>query len=150
MKAAIAILTALLCVLAQPLQAGVKPHYTIYLTAKTKGGIPLAKPAKEFACSDRIYTVIEIRHPGDTRTHVLSATWRNPSGADQEHTRYGFRMVNGTARVWVWLKLHRSTAASIASFANPSAGYDEFVGRWQILIEIDGKRIAKKKFNVLC
>ncbi|MGA8259676.1 MAG: hypothetical protein WB783_05625 [Arenicellales bacterium] len=157
MKAAILILSVLLCAACSSespdntaAKVTSKNGYTIYLTKSVSGGVPRKKPSTQFSCTDRIYGVLEIERPGESGTHVLYATWRNPAGEDQERTKYGFQVVNGAARLWVWLQLHRSTAATIATFANPSAGFEEFVGQWEIHLQIDGKMIAKKKFNILC
>ena len=157
MKAAILVLIVLLCAACSSdsedgtaAQVASRNGYTVYLTRQANAGVPLKKPSTQFSCTDRIYGVLEIERPGESGAHVLLATWRNPAGDDQEHTRYGFQVVNGAARLWVWLQLHRSTAATIATFANPSAGLEEFVGQWEIRLQIDGKMIAKKSFNVLC
>lgn len=125
--------------------------YEIYLTAQENAGVPLHKPSETFACSDKIYGVLEINQPdGGTGQHTLYAIWRNPAGEDQEVTKYQFQTNNGYARVWVWLKLHRSGEAAIVQFMNPSAGMEEFVGMWELRVQVDGKDIGKKAFEVLC
>lgn len=122
--------------------------YNIYLTAKENAGMPLQEPAKTFSCSDKIYAVVEVSQPDGQ--HTLHATWRNPSGEDQEVTKYDFQVTNGYARIWVWLKLQRSGEAAIVQFMNPSAGMDEFVGDWELDIQVDGERVGKQSFEVLC
>ena len=126
------------------------PPYKVYLTNKENSGVPLREPTTDFSCNDKIYGVVEINRPGDSGKHTLYATWRNPAGEDQEHTQYEFETFEGSARLWVWLKLRASAEASIVKFLNPSAGMDEFVGQWEIRLQIDGKPIAKKTFKVLC
>jgi len=145
------ILTALLAFVLPAVPAAAQDGYDIYLTAKENAGVPLREPAETFACSDKIYGVLEINRPGDgSGQHTLYATWRNPAGEDQEITKYQFQITNGHARVWVWLKLHRSGEAAIVQFMNPSAGMEEFVGMWELHIQIDDRKIGKRSFEVLC
>ena len=150
MKALNLILTALLCTTV-PAAAVAQNGYNVYLTAKERSGVPMKEPAESFACSDKIYGVVEVARPGGgTGAHTLYATWRNPSGEDQEVTEYRFQTTDGQARVWVWLKLHRSGEAAIVQFMNPSAGMEEFVGMWELHVRIDDKPVAKKSFEVIC
>lgn len=151
MKATRLIPALLLGIALLPLPASAREGYNVYLTAKENQGVPLREPSTDFTCSDKIYGVMEIDNPSaTTQTHTLYATWRNPDGEDQEFTKYEFQVTNGHARVWVWLKLHRSTEASIVQFMNPSAGMEEFVGEWELRFQIDKETIAKKTFEVLC
>ena len=151
MKAANLILSLMLFTALPAAHAAPEQRYKVYLTNKEVNGVPLTQPVKQFACNDRIFGVVEINRPDvGNGNHTLYATWRNPAGKDQEHTKYPFQVIDGTARLWVWLKLHRSTEASVVQFLNPSAGMDEFVGQWEIQIHIDDKLIAKRKFEVLC
>ena len=125
------------------------PGHNIYLTASEKEGVPLAQPATQFGCTDKIYAVIEI--DGLSRDkHKLDAIWRDPRGKDREHTEYEFMVHNSTERIWVWLKLHRPMEAAIVAFMNPSAGMDEFIGEWELHLAIDNKQIDKRSFSVLC
>lgn len=150
-KAANITLFTLLCLAAlQPVQGAAKDEYTLYLTAKADSGDPANEPARRFSCSDKIYAVLEINRPGDTTRHTLFATWRNPSGEDQEFTKYSFQLINGRARIWVWLKLRRSAESSLVQFMNPSAGMEEFVGEWELRLRVDEQSIGKKKFEVIC
>lgn len=124
------------------------PH-SVYLTAVESEGVPVPKPASEFSCSDKIYAVIEFS--GLTKeTHKLDAVWRDPHGKDREFTEYEFQAHSGQERIWVWLKLHRPAEAAIVSFLNPSAGMDEFIGKWELHLAIDDKPFETKSFNVLC
>jgi hypothetical protein len=125
--------------------------YNVYLTASENADVPLNEPAETFSCSDKIFAVVEVNQPGgETGNHTLEAIWRNPSGEDQEVTRYQFQVTNGYARVWVWLKLHRSGEAAIVQFMNPSAGMEEFIGMWELHVRVDDQRVAKKSFEVIC
>lgn len=151
MKTANLILAALLAATLLAATALAQNGYDIYLTAKENSDVPLKEPAQTFSCSDKIYAVVEIRQPdGGSGQHTLHATWRNPSGEDQEVTKYDFQVTNGYARIWVWLKLQRSGEAAIVQFMNPSAGMEEFVGDWELEIRVDGERIGKQSFEVLC
>ncbi len=131
-----------------PLSHAASSHH-VFLTASEQDGVPLDQPATEFTCSDKIYAVIEVA--GLSRDqHKLVAVWRDPHGKDREHTEYKFIVNNDKERIWVWLKLHRSTEAALVSFMNPSAGMDEFIGQWELQLAIDNKPIDKRSFSVLC
>jgi hypothetical protein len=124
------------------------PH-NVYLTATESDGIPLQQPATEFSCSDKIYAVIELS--GLSREmHKLDAVWRDPHGKDREFTEYEFQASNESERIWVWLKLHRPAEAALVSFINPSAGMDEFIGKWELHLAIDNEPLETKSFSVLC
>ncbi|MDJ0958206.1 MAG: hypothetical protein QNI91_15165 [Arenicellales bacterium] len=125
------------------------PGHNIYLTASEQEGVPLAQPETQFSCNDKIYAVIEL--DGLSRDkHKLDAIWRDPRGKDREHTEYEFMVHGNTERIWVWLKLHRPMEAAIVAFMNPSAGMDEFIGKWELHLAIDSKLIDKRSFSVLC
>ncbi len=124
------------------------PH-NVYLTASESEGIPVQQPATEFSCSDKIYAVIELS--GLSREmHKLDAVWRDPQGKDREFTEYEFQANNDSERIWVWLKLHRPAEAALVSFINPSAGMDEFIGKWELHLAIDNEPLETKSFSVLC
>lgn len=136
-------------------QGWAAPEYKVFLTAKENSGVPLSEPTTEFACSDKIYAVVEVNDPelkgqNTTKNLLLQAVWRDPHQQDREHTEYNFSLFNGHARVWVWLKLNRSSESALVQFINPSAGMDEFIGEWQLRLKIDGELIDKRKFAVLC
>ena len=125
------------------------PAHKIYLTASEQGGIPLAQPDTEFSCHDKIFAVIEVDGLSEDK-HRLDAVWLDPLGKDREHTTYEFMVYGNTTKLWVWLKLHRSMEAAVVAFMNPSAGMDEFIGKWELRIAIDGQPIEKKSFSVNC
>ena len=125
------------------------PAHKIYLTASEKEGKPLAQPATEFSCHDKIFAVIEIDGLSQDR-HKLRAIWRDPAGKDREHTGYEFTVHDSTTRLWVWLKLHRSMEAAVVAFMNPSAGMDEFIGEWELHVAVDDRLMDIKSFSVLC
>lgn len=134
-----------------PARAGIDANFNVYLTNKSMGEVPVNKPGAKFTCREKIYGVVEISGAqGDTAEHILYATWRNPSGEDQEVTQYPFHLANGGARVWVWLKLHRSAESSLTQFMNPSGGLEEFAGEWKLQIRIDDQQIDTKNFELLC
>lgn len=150
MKPLSLILTAVLFA-TLPAAALAQDGYNVYLTTRENAGVPLNEPMKTFACSDKIYGVVEVNQPGgDTGLRTLHATWRNPAGDDQEVTKYDFQVTNGQARIWIWLKLHRSGEAAFVQFMNPSAGMEEFIGMWELHVRVDGEPVAKKSFEVIC
>jgi len=150
MKPATLILTALLCLAMGPSSGLADEGHKFYLTAKAEGGVPLYESMSTFSCEDKIYGVVEINRPGDSGEYLLQAIWRNPFGDDQEVTEYPFQLINGTARVWVWLELHRSAGSSLFQGMNPAGGLEEFAGDWQLLIRIDGQHLGNKQFELLC
>lgn len=124
-------------------------HHSVYLTAAESDGIPVAQPATEFSCSDKIFAVIELSGLSREK-HKLDAVWRDPHGKDREFTEYEFQTHAEQERIWVWLKLHRPAEAALVSFLNPSAGMDEFIGQWELRLAIDNKPLETKNFNILC
>lgn len=150
MKALNLILAAALSI-TLPVAVLAQNGYNVYLTAKADADVPRNEPMETFACSDKIFGVVEVNEAGgETGQRALHATWRNPAGDDQEVTKYKFQVTNGYARVWIWLKLHRSGEAAIVQFMNPSAGMEEFVGMWELHVRVDGEPVAKKSFEVIC
>ncbi len=131
-----------------PTAVAAAPH-NIYLTKEEKQGVPLNKPADQFSCSDKIYAVMELNGLPKGQ-YQLDAQWQDPRGSDREHTKYPFKATRKKERIWVWLKLHRAPEAALVQFANPSAGMDEFIGRWKLRLLLNGKPLATKEFNVLC
>ena len=133
---------------ASPATSAASKH-KVYLTAKEQAGAPVAEPATQFSCGDKIYAVLEISGLSREK-HRLDAVWRDPYGKDREHTEYEFQVHSDFERIWVWLKLHRSGEAALVSFLNPSAGMEEFIGEWEIRLSLDNSPLENKKFSVLC
>jgi len=123
--------------------------HNVFLTKDVNDGVPQNKPTTDFGCSDQIFAVMELRDLPQGK-HKLDAIWRDPSGRDREHTKYPFQAVRKLERIWVWLKLHQSPEAAMVTFVNPSAGMDEFIGRWKLTLTLDGKPLAVKEFKVVC
>lgn len=96
-----------------------------------------------------IYAVVETSGLEKAK-HTLDAVWRDPQGTERERTQFPFWVKRDRERLWVWLKLHRAKGASLLQFVDPSAGLSEFIGKWQVKLFIDGKRISKQEFIVLC
>lgn len=124
-------------------------NHHVYFTAMESNGVPVQQPATEFSCSDKIFAVIELSGLSREK-HRLDAVWRDPQGKDREFTEYEFQAHNDRERIWVWLKLHRPAEAALVSFINPSAGMDEFIGKWELRVAIDNKPIETKNFSVVC
>lgn len=145
------LLVILLTVILGPPNAAADDEYKVYLTSKADAGVPLYEPMTTFSCEDKIFGVVEISNrPDDTGRHILYATWRNPSGEDQEVTEYPFQLIDGNVRIWVWLKLHRSSGSSLFQGMNPGGGLEEFAGDWELRVRIDDQPIATKDFELIC
>ncbi len=121
----------------------------IYLTSKSDDGVPLIEPANAFSCNSKIYTVAEFEGVSEG-LHEFEVRWIDPGNKQRERTRYQFHTSGDTERLWAWLKLHQSTAASLASFIDPSIGMGDFIGDWTIKVFIDGKPIGERQFKVVC
>ncbi len=144
------ICTALLAaLLSAPGFAQTGPDYSIHLTAKTDDGVPSDEASTEFGCTEQIYAVLTLTGL-PRRRHDLEAVWRDPHGKDREHTKYPFTVRYDQERIWVWLKLHRSTESSLVQFVDPSAGMEGFVGEWRVTFHLDGELIGEQLFNVIC
>ena len=139
---------AIAALIASPAVWSLASHH-VYLTASEQEGIPQSDAHTEFSCNDKIFAVIDVAGLSHEK-HKLNAVWRDPRGKDREHTEYEFNVYNQHERIWVWLKLHRSTEAALVSFLNPSAGMEEFIGEWELHLSIDNKPMDTKSFSVIC
>ena len=136
-------------VVASPLSADNDEQYSISFSSQHNNGLPILTDESKFDCSDQIYAIVNASKLDDT---PIKATlfWKNPNGEIQEKTPVNLYPVEGKALGWAWLKLHKSTGASLLSFMDDSIGMDEFIGDWQIELLIDNHRVADNSFNVLC
>ena len=123
--------------------------HKIYNTLIDELGFPSKQAKQSFDCSDKIYTVVELRNyaPGK---HELSIKWIDPAGDLREHTQYPFHVVKQDTRLWAWLNLYRATGAGLLQWIDPAAGLEEFIGSWTIEVRIDNKRLTKQNFEVIC
>jgi len=101
-----------------------------------------------FGCNDKIYAVIDLADLSDG-SHQLQVDWTDPTGNTREHIDYPLH--NGdTTRITVWLQLHPPKGAALFSFFNPAIGMDDFIGTWQVDINLDSKTRLNQTFEVLC
>lgn len=125
------------------------PSHKVYFTAEERGKIPGTTAAKQFTCSDQVFTVLEASNYAKGDYDVI-VTWTDPAGRERERTKYQFHPRAETTRVWSWLKLHRGAGAVVMSIFDSSAGLDGFVGEWTVQVAVNGKLLEKNTFEVLC
>ena len=135
-------------IVAVSLPAFAQPDYTVYTTHQTPDGHPGHTAAADFACSERVYLVLEARHLTPV-AHVLTVDWHRPDGARQESTRHEF-WGDQFIHIWVWLQLDPPRGAAIGRVFDPAWGMDAFIGQWQAEVAIDGQRITRHPFRMLC
>lgn len=121
----------------------------VYFALGDQHEFPLAEERKHFACSDKIFTVIELTNLPKTK-YDLAIVWKDPSGAERERTEYPFTVTLKDTRLWSWLSLSPSKGAAMIQWINPAAGLEEFVGPWNVEIFINHKKISTKSFEVIC
>ena len=111
--------------------------------------VPLPEARQQFTCTDQVFVVIELEDyaVGD---HQLRARWVSPSGKLARSTRYDFLVFNDRERVWAWLKLHRQSGAGVLRWIDASAGMEEFIGPWQVTLEIDNEPVGMSDFDLIC
>ena len=142
-------LAILLCLVALPGLGDNHPDYKLSFSAQQTSGIPVQSNETKFDCSNQIYTIVNASNIGDEPVNV-EIIWRNPYGQIQEKTPVSLYPVEGKALGWAWLKLHKSTGATLFSFLDDSIGMDNFIGDWEIELLLDNEKIAEGRFNVLC
>lgn len=125
------------------------PEYSISFSSQENNGLPLITDETKFDCSDQIYTIIDATNLSDKAIEA-TIVWKNPAAEIQEKTPLNLYPVDGKALGWAWLKLHKTTGASMLSFLDDSMGMENFIGDWQIELMINNKRVAERTFNVLC
>jgi len=125
--------------------------HKIYFSLADEHGFPNITPMHEFDCTDKIYTVLELKHYSVDR-YELSILWIDPAGTSREHTKYPFnvRDIKNTTRLWAWLSMTRATGAGLLQWLDPSAGLEEFIGPWTVEVRINNKKVETKQFEVSC
>jgi len=134
--------------LATPLPASAEPSIGAWLSATVENGAPVQADTLRFGCNDKIYAVIDLTDLSDG-SHQLQVDWTDPTGKTREHIDYPLHS-SGTSRLTVWLQLHPPKGAALFSFFNPAMGMDDFIGTWQVEINLDGKAHLNQSFEVLC
>ena len=136
---------------ALPADAEILPTASnVYQALPDESGAPLREARKEFECTDKIFTIIELEN-FEVGQHQLSVRWIDPSGQQREHTQYPF-YVRGPEehRLWAWLLLSRATGAAMLTFINPAAGLEEFIGEWTVEVRVSNKLLDTSEFLVVC
>lgn len=127
-----------------------KISYRTYFTAQAEHSIPSDAPATEFACTDQIFTVLEVHHLPESDSYELLIVWKEPSGDIAEETRHKFATWETFTRTWAWLRLSRGTGGTLMSIVDSAAGMHRFIGEWQVEIFIDGESVGSGSFEVIC
>ena len=125
------------------------PEYSFSFSSQQNNGLPIISNESQFDCSNQIYAIVNAKNLDDQPVQA-TVVWKNPAGDIQEKTPVNLYPVEGKALGWAWIKLHKSTGASLLSFMDDSIGMDEFIGDWQIELLIDDKKVTDNSFNVLC
>ncbi|MDG2237536.1 MAG: hypothetical protein AAEJ59_04960 [Arenicellales bacterium] len=134
--------------LATALPASAEPSIGAWLSSTVENGVPVQTDTLRFGCNDKIYAVIDLADLSDG-SHQLQVDWTDPTGKTREHIDYPLH--NGdTTRITVWLQLHPPKGAALFSFFNPAIGMDDFIGTWQVDINLDSKTRLNQTFEVLC
>lgn len=127
----------------------IKPSQKIYFAIADQHQRPLTEERESFACSDKIFTVIELSHY-PIKKYQLSVRWYDPANKLRENTQYPFTISKEKTRLWAWLSLSRGTGAGMWQWINPAAGLEDFVGPWKVEVYINNKRVDSKEFSVDC
>lgn len=154
LKAIIFMMAFLVCGWAHSMDSGNEPiaeksTQTLYFTLPDEHAFPQSEAIDNFDCSDKIYSVITLSHFPKGKFHI-TFIWTDPAGTDRERTEYPFYVREDEEKLWAWLQLSRATGAGMLQWINPAAGLEEFIGPWQVTVEVDGKKIASGSFEVSC
>lgn len=124
-------------------------NHNIYLSLAQDHDIPSTQNEDIFDCSDKIFAVVELNsYP--IGKYNLAVIWTDPSQTVRERTKYDFHVRGENTRLWAWLSLTRGFGGGMLQWVNPAAGLEEFIGPWTIDININGKKIGQKSFEVSC
>lgn len=126
-----------------------EPVTTVYFAVADKYNRPLNEKKQSFACSDKIFTVVELsNYP--LKDYQLSVRWYDPANKLRENTQYPFSISKEKTRLWAWLSLSRGAGAGMWQWINPAAGLEDFIGPWKVEVYINDKKIESKEFSVDC
>lgn len=153
-KKAIALSMAFLCAYSLSLKSATaddkkKVKAKVYFALGNQHEFPLDEERKYFACSDKVFTVVELSNLPKTK-YDLTIVWKDPSETERERTEYPFTVAAAETRLWSWLSLAPSKGAAMIQWINPAAGLEEFVGPWTVEVRINNKKISTKSFEVVC
>lgn len=123
----------------------------IYLTlVDPQTYAPSYEALESFDCSEKIHSVVELTGY-ELGKYTLTILWQDPDQNIRERTEYNFHVRDkNVVRLWAWLSLSRAAGASMLQWLNPAAGYEEFIGNWEIDVLVNGQSIGKRKFQVSC
>ncbi len=139
----------LLGIASLPSLAGQTNTAKITLTKGTEDNQPSKAPKSEYLCTDTIYATLRGTWPTNSE-HKFEAYWTNPQGKQQEHSKQSFTAY-GSTRVWMWLRLHRGGDNAMSRmFGLAEDSMQEFVGTWKVDFYIDGKKVNRQTFSVVC
>ena len=121
----------------------------VFLTKGTNENQPGTNPQSKFLCTDTIYAILDGNWPRDT-DHKFEAYWTNPQGDQQEYSRHKFKAY-GDTRVWIWFRLHRGDDNAMSRiFGLSEDSMQEFIGNWKVDFYVDGKKVSRFNFSVVC
>jgi len=121
----------------------------IQLTKGTENDQPGNTTQSKFLCTDTVFAVLNGNWPSNTE-HKFEAYWTDPQGKQQKHSRQKFTSY-GSTRVWIWLRLHRGDDNAMTRlFGLSEDSMQEFVGEWKVDFYLDGKKVSRSHFTVVC
>jgi len=125
------------------MESGAGQAPDVFMSSDIKG----EERADSFDCHDDIY-IHAVFFNLEDNDHEASVEWINPKGLRQSNYSHRFKEVNYHA--WFNLKLDPAFGGRFLKTLDPSAGMDEFIGRWSVRFYLDGKLIVDKMFYVAC
>ena len=110
----------------------------------TSAGIEKKDP---FSCyQDKVYAFLTL--PQKIKgNHVLEGKWFKPDHALQEDTKIPLDLSDPRDSFFLWLEFHVVDDAVDMFLARP---LDDFNGDWTLVLYLDGKEAAQKRFSVRC
>ena len=108
---------------------------------------PFIKEQYRFIPSDRIYLVMEFENL-DAGEHLVSAAWINPGGktiSQADHT-INLPVPAERHRSYFWLELMKN--GTLTEMITGKEYKGNIYGRWEVQVNVNGKRVANKYFNI--
>jgi hypothetical protein len=125
---------------------------SVHFAVSDDGGqTPADEQRRSFDCSEKVFAVVEADalRAGPHRVQVL---WYNPRGRKQEHTDFEVQALGGHNRFWAWLSLHRPAGGMLdrVLLNDRASGMEDFLGRWEARVYVDGDLLDNGTFEVYC
>ncbi len=100
-----------------------------------------------FTPFDKIYITVDFRNLNPGSYH-LTTDWKTPWGSLEHQSIHSFtiKKLTPSYRVFSWLHLWKN-----GQFKRMTSGEEfkkEFHGAWQVILYLNGKQVAKHRFNV--